>query len=358
MYCSRCGKKVLDSMLYCPFCGAEIIIPEQESLDDAAAPEPVKVEPVFSFEMPVDPEPEPAKEEAVTEMKMPWEVDSEPEPEPEPDPEPERKTTPEAPKTEAELDAFETPSMDRRHANLGNVVPGRRSEGTRVPDSTRTPDKTTMFMDDEDDFDVDSDEFDDFEEQVERETRRTRRERSLARSYDPDEDDDDFDDDPETPGFIFRHIRGIVGILLFIVLLAILGFYALSDSGQMQLARINATLPLRPEIYSRIAFEHYQASEYALSGRYYERALARDPGNYNFASSAAMAYLSGGNNDRAAEMLRKCVQIKPEAVEPYVYLLNLYPNANSRPCDVAQLLKQGYQLTGDERLKEAANAVA
>ena len=41
MYCSRCGKKVLDSMLYCPFCGAEIIIPEQEPYDGAAEPEPV-----------------------------------------------------------------------------------------------------------------------------------------------------------------------------------------------------------------------------------------------------------------------------------------------------------------------------
>ena len=39
MYCSRCGKKVLDSMLYCPFCGAEIIIPEQEPYDGGAEPE-------------------------------------------------------------------------------------------------------------------------------------------------------------------------------------------------------------------------------------------------------------------------------------------------------------------------------
>ena len=37
MYCSRCGKKVLDNMLYCPFCGAEIIIPEQDG-DGAAEP--------------------------------------------------------------------------------------------------------------------------------------------------------------------------------------------------------------------------------------------------------------------------------------------------------------------------------
>ena len=67
-----------------------------------------------------------------------------------------------------------------------------------------------------------------------------------------------------------------------------------------------------------------------------------------------MAYLSAGNNDRAAEMLRKCIQLKPDEVAPYVYLLNLYPNASSRPWDVAQLLKQGFEKTGDARL-EAAN---
>ena len=35
MFCSRCGKKVLEYMLFCPFCGTEIVIPEQ----DEAAPD-------------------------------------------------------------------------------------------------------------------------------------------------------------------------------------------------------------------------------------------------------------------------------------------------------------------------------
>ena len=29
MFCSQCGKRVLESMLFCPFCGAPIVIPEQ-----------------------------------------------------------------------------------------------------------------------------------------------------------------------------------------------------------------------------------------------------------------------------------------------------------------------------------------
>ena len=30
MYCSHCGKKVGDTMLFCPFCGEAIVIPDQD----------------------------------------------------------------------------------------------------------------------------------------------------------------------------------------------------------------------------------------------------------------------------------------------------------------------------------------
>ncbi|MER2144035.1 MAG: zinc-ribbon domain-containing protein, partial [Eubacteriales bacterium] len=30
MYCSHCGKKVGEDMLFCPFCGKPIVIPEQD----------------------------------------------------------------------------------------------------------------------------------------------------------------------------------------------------------------------------------------------------------------------------------------------------------------------------------------
>ena len=42
--------------------------------------------------------------------------------------------------------------------------------------------------------------------------------------------------------------------------------------------------------------------------------------------------------------------IDPAKLEPYIYLLKLYPDAASRPWDVTQLLQQGYQRTGDTRL--------
>lgn len=380
MFCSQCGKKVLDSMLFCPFCGAQIIIPDQDAQTgpEAPAPEPVKAPetparesetpPVFSFDLPEEaeaPTPAPAmpEEAPVVEDLFPWEAEETEAEETVPEPQRPMEDLPEP--AEAIPEPVEDPPLDRRSKNAGNIVPGRRSRETYVPD--KPLDRSAMFLDDADDFDAPedpTDDYDDFEEALEREERRARRkdkkrsqrqERPRRPAY--DEDDEDEDEDDEDRGFFMRHIRGIVGILLFLVLLAVLGIYLLSDAGQRSLARINATLPLRADVYKVIAYEHYQSGEYAQSGTYYERALARDPGNYDFAASAAMAYLSAGDNDRAAEMLRKCIQLKPEAVEPYLYLLNLYPTANSRPWDVAQLLKQGYEKTGDQRLEAAANGI-
>ena len=44
MYCSHCGKKVTDTMLFCPFCGDPIVIPDQddapsEAVEPSAVPE-------------------------------------------------------------------------------------------------------------------------------------------------------------------------------------------------------------------------------------------------------------------------------------------------------------------------------
>ena len=31
MYCSRCGKKLSEGMLFCPYCGTAIVVPEDDS---------------------------------------------------------------------------------------------------------------------------------------------------------------------------------------------------------------------------------------------------------------------------------------------------------------------------------------
>ena len=366
MFCSRCGKKVLDSMLFCPFCGAEIIIPDQEADRIApvteAGPEPVAAE-RFSFDAPqaetVVETPEPAKGPE-PEMDMSWadppveEAEQAPEPaeeapapaedEPEtetPEAEPPKAEPPkEEPKPEADRPRRTVPV--REHV----AVPPRRYMDS-APNRSRRPSLDDMFMenDDEDDFDA-------FEDAVERSERaRQARGRAYARRYEEDDEDEDEDDDEEE-GFFLRHLRAIVGIVLMLALLGGLVFYAMTDSGQAQLAKVNFTLPfIKAESYSKLGYQAYQDGDFAKAGVYYERALARESGSYNYASSAAMAYLSEENTDKAAEMLRKCAEIKPDAVEPYVYLLNLYPNADTRPWEVTKLVEEGYQRTGDARLK-------
>ena len=148
--------------------------------------------------------------------------------------------------------------------------------------------------------------------------------------------------------FLMRHIRGIVGITLFVIMVLLLAIYAFSEAGQRSLAKAN--LAWNTDVYSAMGYQFYQQAQYDQAGLYYERALSRDPGNYSYASSAAMAYVTGKNTDKAAAMLKKCVEIDPTRVEPYVYLLNLYPEAANRPWDVTQLIQDGYVKTGDSRL--------
>ena len=62
MFCSRCGKKVLEDMLFCPYCGVKLVIPEEEadlpqngeaSFGAKAASEPDRLE-RFTFDIPDD----------------------------------------------------------------------------------------------------------------------------------------------------------------------------------------------------------------------------------------------------------------------------------------------------------------
>lgn len=171
--------------------------------------------------------------------------------------------------------------------------------------------------------------------------------------YDYDDRDDGSDggfsyEDEDEGSFFMRHLRGIVGLALFVILLLLIVIFAFSRAGQLSLARANVAWSR--DAYSTLGYQYFQAGDYRQAGLYYERALQRDPDSYSFASSAAMAYLEAGENEKAAAMLKRCAEIDPAKLEPYVYLLKLYPDAASRPWDITQLLQQGYQQTGDARL--------
>ena len=314
MYCSRCGKKIMENMLFCPFCGTEIVIPDQEALaGEEAASRSQEAEGGAELEF------SPLKlEETAPETDWREELAN-------------RKAAQQAARERAEAEA-DAPKLDGHAPTLdggapqpaGDSASGRKAD-TYVP--TRPMATEDIFMDTADTAEID--EYD---------------------RYDSDDDlpeDDDYEYE-EDEGFFARHLRGLIGLSLLLILLALCGIYAFSNPGQEQLARLN--LSWKPEVYSRLGYEYYQNEDYAASGEYYERALNRDPSSYSYASSAAMAYITGGNAAKAEELLKRCIEINPTAVEPYIYLLNLYPNAAQRPAAVTRLVQEGYTLTGDSRL--------
>lgn len=421
MYCSQCGKKVLENMLFCPFCGSPIIIPEQDDKENDGAsvmpvmeslPTPADIqEDSFDFReetlvvMPEMQKEEIAEEiipeifgfvnedehgETIESVEVTEETeadsvenisgeengeaaaaedvasdkettfkslfdDSEEEEADEEDQaafiplsieedEPEaqwEKITPETEKKPPEMRRREenpvrleghAPRLDSQKEKSGekkgkNSSP-RRNAATYVPPRPLNPED--MFMDNidsEDDFDLPDD---DFEEE---------------------EDIYAFEDDDEG-NFFMRHIRGLIGLTLLLILALVFMFYGISSKGQETLAQMN--LAWKPEAYSKLALDYYREERFDLAGDFYEKALARDPDNFNYAESAATVYLADKNNEKAALMLKKCIEINPSKAEPYVYLMNMYPDSATRPWDISQLLLQGYRTTGDERLKSVA----
>ena len=382
MYCSHCGKKVNDTMLFCPFCGDPIVIPDQDDTKAAQAPdsapaeplgEPVEAAEANSAERPEEaPAPalvdRPSREmgeaeaelldwsqsrkhyapddlwadsDESTEAFSPLSFEEEPEqtqdwreeiarrkeaaaPEKKPpdmsglEGEPVRLEGV-APKLEADIEGAKAVGGSREKP--------RKSASTLVPPKAMDP--NDIFMDGGDGGYDDYDAYDD----------------PGADGY--AEAGFIYEDGAEG-GFFMRHMRGFVGLALFIILLLMFVIYAFSRAGQQSLAKINLAWSI--DTYSQLGYQSYQEQQYDQAGLYYERALQRDPSNYNYASSAAMAYVEAGNTDKAAAMLKRCAEINPTLLEPYIYLLNLYPDAAQRPWDITQLLWQGYERTGDARL--------
>ena len=379
MYCSHCGKKVNDTMLFCPFCGDPIVIPDQDDApeDTAAQRDPVPEaaavrqsapEPDYDAMPDLDAMAGAANDEAeerdaaeelldwsraresasgagdiwsrsAAEAFTPLKLDEPEEPgedwraeiERKKQAVPQEKKPPEmrgeeepvrlegtAPKLELDVEGAK--------GAAGEKKPARKHANTLVPPKTMDPDDISMDGKGED-FD-DADAYDD----------------PGAEAYNPGF----VYEDEEEGSFFMRHLRSIVGLALFVILILMFVIYAFSKAGQISLARIN--LAWSTDAYSQLGYESYQQGQYESAGLFYERALQRDATNYSFASSAAMAYYEAKNTDKSAAMLKKCVEINPTLLEPYIYLLKLYPDAAQRPWDITQLLQQGYQQTGDSRL--------
>lgn len=337
MYCSQCGKKVMDSMLFCPFCGSPIVIPEQDEIGPAAREE----------EKPRTDVPETGivfEEQNVNafiplDVNIEWDkvdipsadddrVDIVPtnlqfaEPEEEADEEEDQSDeisellSSQLREEPVRLDGH-APDLSHGGDSAKNRPKSRKQANTYAPVKAFNPNDIFLDGEDEEDYDDYEDEEYDFEE-------------------------------PEEGGFLIRHIRGIVAFSLFIVVMAILAGWAFSDAGQLALA--NANLAWRPGAYERLGYEAYQQGQYTLSGNYYAKALSRDADKYDYAYSAGVAYYAAEDTARAAEMAKLAIEIDAGDADAYHLLLRLYPAAETRPWEITELIRQGYQMTGDAGL--------
>lgn len=361
MYCSRCGKKVLDSMLFCPFCGAEIVVPDQGG-EGKTFENPAPVIRDYSFDF----------DAAAEEDEVPKSDDAAPEPVETPD-EPSL-----APELLAEAEDIDEDLMRYLRKGAPEKATPAPDKAAPASESPRREAASDMFMEEEAP-EAPEDDFDAYENALDR----ARRERKGRRYRQEDEEDDDE-----------YHSRsgGLVVALVLFLIIAAAAIYGFSTPGQTMLARLDLPLPIvRPATYARLAqeadqadnpaqaaqyyeralqsgenadyalaaardygrlgYEAYRAGNYILAGDYYERALSKMPDSYDYAASAAMSYISAGERDRATQMLIRCTQLKPDTVDAYIRLQELYPDAATRPEEIRTILEEGYRLTGDGRLK-------
>jgi len=356
MYCGQCGKKVMENMLFCPFCGSPIVIPEQDEApaaasvprepaeEKAAAEEvrPVQARPLSlfdSFDFPeedVEEQEESAEEEPFVPLSFDFDDDSASQAQEAAPGDGFAAVTPEF--VEADEPAEEIrPARRNVPETLRPERNQRRSGNTYIP--VREIDPDDMFMDDLDDED-EYDEYDGDDYDMD--------DAPSRRRYRDEEDEFDFEE-PEYGGFFQRHIRGIVGLILMLILALICVIWAMSPKGQLVLARVNLAWKAQP--YADLGYEAYHQDSDLLAARYYEKALTREADNYEYAHSAMVAYYEAEDIESAAAMLKKCIELAPDNSEPYLEMLVLYPDAATRPWEIRELVRLGYQRTGNEALK-------
>lgn len=152
-------------------------------------------------------------------------------------------------------------------------------------------------------------------------------------------------EDQAHQSFAVRHMRGIVTLLLLLITAAIVVIWANTDSAQYTLAK--ADMAWKSSAYERLAEEASQINDLAAAGYYYTAALKRDENNLNYAIMAANSYIEGGYTSKALDAIRKCIEIQPANADLYATLIQLSPEISAAD---KQLIRQGYELTGDSRL--------
>lgn len=151
------------------------------------------------------------------------------------------------------------------------------------------------------------------------------------------------------PTFLEQNLRGVVGIGLTLgTLLVLIAWLYLMPSGQQMLARFGLTD--NASAYAGIAKNAYDAQNYSTAAQNYYQALLLDGDNYDYALMTAECYRMAGSTGPASTALTLAIEINASDIRAYRLLQQLYPEAQTRPAAVSELLKQGATLTGDASL--------
>lgn len=295
MFCSKCGKKITDDMLFCPFCGSAVVIPEQEEPGPARQEAPLEQDDAPEEEI-VDIEPFEPLDFDDTLRRFPP-----------------RERAEQAPKkkTQSGKEALpKSPELSGKAPELGS---GRRSQSTYTPRREFDPDD--LFLEDREP--VEEEELYEFEE-------------------------------PERGSFFMRHIRGLIAFIMLMVLLLCMGIWLVSPQGQRFLARTDLAWTAEP--YADVAHQSYDEQAYLQAAIYYEKAFARAPQQAIYATDAAICYVWAQNNEKAEQLARKAIAVDPMRTDAYQVLLSVYPDPATRPADVSALIRDGYARTHDPSL--------
>lgn len=323
MYCSECGKKNPDMAKFCAYCGAKLLT------------EPVEA-PVYDDEPDWDAEsrfdapaqPRPANEWAKPQIQK--EYDDMPTDGEAPEaPEAPKPAAPIKPRPMGEDVVRQSRAVTERSpwAKPDDVVRARRAAwdgapSTIVPLQGQAPEPVQdLFFDGYDNPQVPA----------------PRRKQKVYRE--------------KKPSFLEKNLRGIVGIALTMGTIAILAAWLfLFPSGQQMMARFGLTD--NPAAYAAIAQNALEANNYSAAAQNYYQALLLDDDNYDYALKTAQCYQLAGSDGAASTALTMAIDINASDIRAYQQLQRLYPDRETRPKAVSELLSQGATLTGDASLRD------
>lgn len=331
MYCSECGKKNPDKAKFCAYCGAKLLTePVEETAIDAP-----DWDAESRFDIPEQAVPVSERVESDSKWAKPAESEAT-EPEVEAPAFAEEPVHRDSPKTVAPRKRAGDDGIVRAdHSRPAGTSPWAKPEDTgRARQAARNGAPSTIVplhsRENEAEQDLFFDGYDNAPVPRKRMPKRSKQRK---------------------PSFIEQNLRGIIGIgmtLATLVLLAVWLF--LFPSGQQMLARFGLTD--NPTAYASIAQSAYDAQNYATAAQNYYQALLLDDDNYEYALMTAQCYQLAGSNGAASTALTMAIDINASDVRAYRLLQQLYPNAQTRPTAVTELLSQGATLTGDASLTQ------